>query len=125
MLEYLRNAAEKPVAKFLIAILAFSFVGWGVAEWIFGGAVRSRAVVSVGGETVSVDEFNAEKTRQLANMTKDQQKQVYTNAVAANQFYGQVLGNLTTNKMVESHARDLGFVVTDSRVAREIREFTA
>ena len=123
MLEYLRNAAEKPVAKILIGILAFSFVGWGVAEWIFGGAVRSNTLVSVGGESISVDEFNMEKTRQLASMTREQQKQVYTDAAAANQFYGTVMGTLTTNKMVENRADDLGFVITDRRVAREIRDF--
>ena len=48
MLEYLRNASEKPVAKILISILAFSFVGWGVAEWIFGGAVGDNTLIHIG-----------------------------------------------------------------------------
>lgn len=123
MLEYLRNAADKPVAKILIGILAFSFVGWGVAEWIFSGNSRSQDLVTVGSNAVSVNEFNMEKTRQLAAMDKAQQKQIYTDAAAANQFYGAILGNLATNKKVENRADDLGFVVTDKRVAREIRDF--
>ncbi len=123
MLEYLRNAADKPVAKILIGILAFSFVGWGVAEWIFGGAIRGQNIASVGGESISIQEFNTEKTRQMAMLDKDMQKKIYTDANAANQFYGAVLGNLVTNKMVENRADDLGFVVSDRRVAREIRQF--
>ncbi len=123
MLEYLRNAADKPVAKILIGILAFSFVGWGVAEWIFGGAVRNNTLVHVGDETVTVEEFNMEKSRQMAFIPREQQKQIYADAAAANKFHGAILGELTTNKMVENRASDLGFIVTDRRIAREIREF--
>jgi hypothetical protein len=60
MLEYLRNASEKPVAKILISILAFSFVGWGVAEWIFGNTVGDNTLIHVGNTDVSAQQFNAE-----------------------------------------------------------------
>lgn len=123
MLEYLRNAAEKPVAKILIGILAFSFVGWGVAEWIFGNVVQSNSIMSVGGDAITVEEFNMEKSRQMAAMTRDQQKQIYANASAAQAFGNGVLATLMNNKLVLRRADDLGFVVTDRRIAREIREF--
>ena len=69
MLEYLRNAADKPVAKILIGILAFSFVGWGVAEWIFGGAASDITLVRVGNHEITINDFNMEKSREMANMT--------------------------------------------------------
>lgn len=123
MLEYLRNAADKPVAKILIGILAFSFVGWGVAEWIFGGVAGDNTLVRVGGEKVTVQQFNLEKARLLANMDKDQQRAVYTDAETARAFTNEILSTLTTQRMAENRAEDLGFVVTDGRIAREIREF--
>ena len=58
MLEYLRNAADKPVAKALMFVLIFSFVGWGAAEWIFGGASSDTSLVHVGSADVSLQQFN-------------------------------------------------------------------
>ena len=122
MLEYLRNASEKPVAKILIGILAFSFVGWGVAEWIFGGVVGDNSLVKVGGSEVSVQQFNNEKSRELAMMTREQQRAIYADANAQNEFSQKVLTKLTTQQMTENRANDLGFVVSDKRIARGIRE---
>ncbi len=123
MLEYLRNAAEKPLAKILIAILAFSFVGWGVAEWIFGNVAGNNALVTVGGADVTVQQFNMEKSRELANMSRDQQRAVYADVNATREFNAKVLSTLASQQMAENRADDLGFVVSDARVAREIREF--
>ena len=123
MLEYLRNAADKPVAKVLIAILAFSFVGWGVAEWIFGGSRGDSTLVHVGNADVTMQQFNVEKSRQMAQMTREQQRAVYTDAQTGAAFTARVLGDLSTQRMAENRANDLGFVVTDARIAREIREF--
>lgn len=123
MLEYLRNAADKPLAKFLIAVLAFSFVGWGVAEWIFGGGRGDTTLVRVGNADVTMQQFNVEKSRAMAQMTRDQQRAIYTDAQTGAAFTARVLGDLSTQRMVENRAKDLGFVVTDGRIAREIREF--
>ncbi|MBQ8293759.1 MAG: SurA N-terminal domain-containing protein [Alphaproteobacteria bacterium] len=123
MLEYLRNASEKPIAKILITILAFSFVGWGVAEWIFGNVTGDSALVYVGDTDVSAQRFNAEKSRELAQMTREQQRAVYTDAATQNAFLQRVMTKLTTQQMAENRADDLGFVVSDHRIAREIRDF--
>jgi len=123
MLEYLRNAADKPVAKILIGILAFSFVGWGVAEWIFGNVMGDSTLVRVGGEKISMQEFNLEKSREMAQMTREQQRSVYSDPSATAALNDKVLAKLTTQRMAENRADDLGFVITDARIAREIREF--
>lgn len=123
MLEYLRNAAEKPVAKILIGILAFSFVGWGVAEWIFGNVVGDTSLVRIGGEKITVQQFNAEKSRELASMTREQMRAIYTDPAAAEKFHTEIITRLSTQKMAENRANDLGFVVSDTRIAREIRDF--
>ena len=121
MLEYLRNAAEKPLAKFLIAILAFSFIGWGVAEWIFGGGMNDTALVSVGDAEISVNQFTNAKSQMLGGMSREQQRSIYTDAHATKSFNNYVMGDLTSQQMVRNRAHDLGFVVSDHRIAREIR----
>ncbi len=123
MLEYLRNAADKPVAKILIGILAFSFVGWGVAEWIFGGAASDTTLVRAGSSEVTIQQFSLEKSRELAAMTREQQRALYADPAQTDALNGRIMSNLTTQAMADSRAADLGFVVSDAQIAREIREF--
>lgn len=123
MLEYLRNAAEKPVAKFLITLLAFSFVGWGVAEWIFGNVAGDNTLIHVGDGEITYQQFSMERNREMAQMSREEQRSVYTDPIVADQLATRVLSNLTTQRMAENRADDLGFVVSDSRIAREIRAF--
>lgn len=123
MLEYLRNASEKPIAKVLIGILMFSFVGWGVAEWIFGGATGDNTLVTVGGAKISAQQFNNEKSRALSEMTREQQRETYTDPAAMQKFTDGVLEKLASQQMAENRAKDLGFVVSDKRIATEIRLF--
>ena len=123
MLEYLRNASEKPVAKVLITVLAFSFVGWGVAEWIFGNVASDNALVHVGDTEISAQQFNSEKSRELAQMTREQQREIYTDAVSQDAFAQSVLTKIATQQMAQNRADDLGFAVSDKRIAEEIRTF--
>ena len=123
MLEYLRNAADKPLAKFLMFILIFSFVGWGAAEWIFGGASRDTTLVRVGGEEISLQQFNNEKSAQLSAMSKDEQRASYTDPKKAAQLTNNVISKLTTNQLAMNRAKDLRFVVSDKRIAEEIKNY--
>lgn len=123
MLEYLRNMSGKPVAKILIGILMFSFVGWGVAEWIFSGAGREPTLVKIGSDDITVQQYNNERSREMSALSRDQQKEIYTNPGAANAFNTKVLSDMTNNIIVENHAKNLGFIVTDKRIAREISNF--
>lgn len=123
MLEYLRNASEKPIAKVLITILAFSFIGWGVAEWIFGNVMSDTTLVRVGPEKISVQQYNLERSREMATMTREQMRDVYVDPVASAKFQNDIISKLTTQKMVENRGAKMGFIVSDHRIAREIREY--
>lgn len=123
MLEYLRNASEKPVAKVLITILAFSFIGWGVAEWIFGNVMSDTTLLRVGPEKVSVQQYNLERSRELATMSRDELRNVYVDPIAAQKFQNDIISKLTTQTMVENRGAKMGFIVSDHRIAREIREY--
>lgn len=122
MLEYLRNAADKPVAKALMFVLIFSFVGWGAAEWIFGGASSDTSLVHVGSADVSLQQFNNEKSIQLAAMSKEEQRASYTDPKKAAALTNSVISKLTTNQLALNRAKDLGFYVSDKRIAEEIKK---
>ena len=123
MLEYLRNAADKPLAKFLMFVLIFSFVGWGAAEWIFGGSMRDTTLIQVGDADISVQQFNNERSRQLSMMSKEEQKSAYMDPVKSASLNNSVMTTLTMNQLALNRALDLGFVVSDKRIAKEIRMY--
>ncbi|MCL2331350.1 MAG: SurA N-terminal domain-containing protein [Proteobacteria bacterium] len=125
MLAQLRNSSEKPWAKVLMGILIFSFVGWGVANWIFGESSVDDSVARVGGTPIKMAAFEHEKGIQLNAMTRDQQKQIYTDRAALAQFYQQLLSRLSSQIMLEKRAEDLGFAVTTGTVADAIHQTPA
>lgn len=121
-LETLRNAADKPVAKVLIGVLIFSFVGWGVASWIFGESAVEDTILKVGGEPLKIVAFENERNLQLSSMDRAQQKQIYTDRITAQVFYEQILSKLTTEVMLEKRAHDLGLAVATSAIADSIHK---
>ena len=121
MLEYLRNAADKPLAKLLMFILIFSFVGWGAAEWIFGNVVNDTTLINVGNADISVQQFNNERSRELSAMTKDEQRTAYTDPVKSAELTKNVMTALTRGQLLTNRVNDLGLVVSEKRIADEIR----
>ena len=121
MLEYLRNAADKPLAKVLMFILIFSFVGCGAAEWIFGGASRDTTLIRVGDTSISVQQFNNERSRELSQMEKDEQRATYTDPAKSAALDKNVMKTLTVNYLILNRARDMDFAVSDKRIAEEIK----
>lgn len=121
MLEYLRNAADKPVAKVLMGILIFSFVGWGVAEWVFGLTSSDTTLMRVGGDKVSVQVYSNFKSNELSSMSRDEQRKIYTDPAAMTDFQNGVIHKIANIKRLEKHARNLGYVVSDHRIANDIR----
>ena len=121
MLEYLRNAADKPVAKVLMGILIFSFVGWGVAEWVFGLTSSDTTIMRVGGDKISINQYTNMKSNELAALSRDAQRKIYTDPTAMSAFQDGVIKKIASIKRVQLHADDLGYVVSDHRIADDIR----
>ena len=121
MLEYLRNAADKPVAKVLMGILIFSFVGWGVAEWVFGLTSSDTTLMRIDGEKISVNQYNSMRSSELSALSREEQRTIYTDPTAMAEFQGRVVARISNIKRLEHHARDLGYAVSDRFVANKIR----
>ena len=121
MLEYLRNAADKPVAKILMGVLIFSFVGWGVAEWVFGLTSSDTTLMRVGGDKISIQQYNSLKSNELSKLDKAEQRKIYTDPAAMAKFQNRVIGELASMFRINHLARDLGYVVSEHRIAEDIR----
>ena len=122
MLEYLRNAAEKPVAKVLMGILIFSFVGWGVAEWVFGISSSDTVLMRVGDAKVSVQQYSNMKSNELARLSRDEQRKIYTDPAAMATFQTKIMNTLSSQQMLANHANHLGYVISDHEIAQIIRD---
>ncbi|MDR3208857.1 MAG: SurA N-terminal domain-containing protein [Rickettsiales bacterium] len=120
-LQGLRNTSEQLWAKLLMGILIFSFVGWGAANWILGETTMNSSMVKIGSETVSLSDFEAERNRQIAQMGKEMQKQIYSDRQTRTYFNQQVLTNMATRILLEQHAANIGLVVSPTAVANIIK----
>ena len=121
MLEYLRNAADKPVAKVLMGILIFSFVGWGVAEWIFGLTSSDTTLLRVGGEKISIQQYNNMRSNELSAMSREDQRELYSNPIKMSDFQNGVIDHIASLRRIDKRAQDLGYVVSEHRIANDIR----
>jgi len=121
MLKYLRDASEKPVAKILMGLLIFSFVGWGVADYIFGDKQTDDSIITVGGTPVTIARFNNERDRALQRMDRADQKHLYSDKESLLAFNQTVLAGLRDQTMLDNRADYLNFVVTPAAVASVIR----
>ena len=121
MLKNFRDASNKPVAKVLMGILVFSFVGWGASSWIFGESGIDDVIVKIGRESVTMKAFEQERGRQMAALSREQQKQIYTDRATGVYFSQQILSKLASQLMLEQRAKYMGLAVTNAAVANAIR----
>ncbi len=122
MIGYLRDMSEKPFAKVLIALLLFSFVGWGVAEWILGASNRSD-LIKVGSLGISMDKFQTDRNRQISLLSSANQKLLYTDKKYSSVFHSELIKNTINDLLLENRVRDLKLVVSDKKVADQIKLF--
>jgi len=120
-LQGLRNASEHPIAKLLMGILIFSFVGWGAASWLLDRGASTESLIKIGSQTVSMAEFEQERARQLAKIAQEMQNKLYTDRQTRAYFNQQILANMTARILLEQHAKNLGLAVSPSAIANIIK----
>lgn len=121
MLDKFRKAGQTFWAKILMGLLIFSFVGWGVAGWIFGDVATDDSIISVGGDKVRIVDFEAEKNRQLAQMERAMKKSIYTDRQIGFYFSQQILSNLASRMLLEKRAQDIDLSVSSAAIAAMIK----
>lgn len=122
MLEYLRNAADKPVAKILMGILIFSFVGWGVADWVFGLGSSDKTLMRVGGDKISVAQYDNVKRSEIRNLSREEQRDITIKPAAMVAFKDKTIQKIANQHRKIKQAQDLEYTVSDKRIIADIHD---
>lgn len=121
MLNQMRNAASSFIAKIFAALLMLSFGIWGISDFIHSHVQSDKVVATVGSQKIDSRTFDLAFSRQmqrLAPMFKGQ----LTRQMAAQIGLGQqALRDLVQEALFDQAGNDLGILIGDKVVAREIR----
>ncbi|MDR0967957.1 MAG: SurA N-terminal domain-containing protein [Rickettsiales bacterium] len=121
MLEFLRKMNDKMITKILMGLLIFSFVGWGVAGWIFGDSGVDDSILRVGNSPLKIASFEAEQSRIMSALPRDQQRQIFADSGLRHNFMMETLTRMTTQMMLMERADDLGLMVSNTQIANVIK----
>lgn len=112
MLDSMRSIAKSVFAKILLVLLVVSFGVWGVGDILRGSG--AGYVAKVGGETISVGEFQQQQSRIARQM------QAAGINLDASKIQLAVLRQLIQQKLVTHAVSDAGLFVDDALVARTL-----
>ncbi|MGQ0486680.1 MAG: SurA N-terminal domain-containing protein [Hyphomicrobiales bacterium] len=117
MLDVFRNAAKGWTAKILIGLLAASFGVWGIAD-VFTG-YRAGALVTVGSEEVSAEEFTRAFNQALQNLASQSGQTFSAEEARRLGIDRSVLGNLIQSAALDAQGGSLELAVSDAGIAQE------
>ncbi|KQZ99783.1 peptidylprolyl isomerase [Mesorhizobium sp. Root157] len=122
MLSSLRNAANTWVSKALLLVLVLSFAVWGISGQISGVIGGHESVVTVGGTTVSVNDYRLAYDRQLNLLSQQFGQRLTQEQVNAFGLGNQVLAQLVSGALLDEQARKMGLGISKDRLAALTRE---
>ncbi|HEY4192056.1 MAG TPA: SurA N-terminal domain-containing protein, partial [Mesorhizobium sp.] len=122
MLGTLRDAAGSWLAKGLLSILVLSFAVWGISGRLAGGLVGHESVITVGGTSVSVNDYRLAYDRQISAMSQQLGQRLTHEQATAFGIDNQVLAQLVSGALLDEQARKLGLGLSQDRLAELTRE---
>ncbi|PHS24876.1 MAG: hypothetical protein COA84_08555 [Robiginitomaculum sp.] len=123
MLEQMRAMAKSPIAMVLIALLILSFAVWGISDVFRGG--QGDAVVIVGPNKVTVQEYSLAWNRELNRVIAQSQGKVTTQQAREYGLAEQLLQRMTNDAALSAKADELGVGMSNRLIAKEIRVLEA
>ena len=114
MLSSLRKFSETIVAKIFIAIIALSFVFWGIND--FFRSNNSNSVAEIDGEEISFNQFINEFNKIIRSNNIQSEKIAITNNI-----HILAVSNIVSEKLLKIHAKKLGVAIDDTIIAIEIK----
>ena len=114
MLSSLRKFSETIVAKIFIAIIALSFVFWGIND--FFRSNNSNSVAEIDGEEISFNQFINEFNKIIRSNNIQSEKIAITNNI-----HLLAVSNIVSEKLLKIHAKKLGVTIDDTIIAIEIK----
>lgn len=114
MLSSLRKFSETLTAKIFIALIALSFVFWGIND--FYKSSYNNAIAEINGDEISFNEFTKEYSKIIRNNNIQSQKL----AIEKN-IHIIAISNIISEKLLKIHTKNLGILVDDTVIAIEIK----
>ena len=120
MLDSLRNASRTLAAKILLLLLVLSFGVWGVSASLV--STNSHAVMTVGDQTVTPNEFRFAYQRQLADVGRQFGTRLTTEQAKAFGIDRQVFSQLSAGAALDELASKMNLGLSEDRLATLIAE---
>jgi peptidyl-prolyl cis-trans isomerase D len=114
MLSSLRKFSETLTAKIFIALIALSFVFWGIND--FYKSSYNNAIAEINNDEISFNEFTKEYSKIIRNNNIQSQKL----AIEKN-IHIIAISNIISEKLLKIHAKNLGILIDDTVIAIEIK----
>ena len=114
MLSSLRKFSETVMAKIFIALIALSFVLWGIND--FYRSDYNGIIAEIDGDEISFSEFANEFNKIIRNNNIQSQKI----AIEKN-IHILAISNIISEKLLKLHAKNLGIMIDDTVIAIEIK----
>jgi len=114
MLSSLRKFSETIVAKIFIALIALSFVFWGIND--FFRSNYSNSIAEINGEEISFNNFLLEFDKQMRvnNITTKK------SAIDKN-IHIIAISNIVSEKLLKIHTKKSGVIINDDTIIIEIK----
>ncbi|MSP06642.1 MAG: hypothetical protein EXR13_03615 [Candidatus Fonsibacter sp.] len=113
MLSSFRKFSETIAAKVFIALIALSFVFWGIND--FFRSSYSNSVAEIDGEEIFFSQFISEFNKIIRNNNIQSEK-----IAIKNNIHILAISNIMSEKLLKIHAKKLGVIVDDTIIAIEI-----
>ena len=114
MLTSLRKFSETILAKIFIALIALSFVFWGIND--FFKSSYSNTIAEIDGEEISFNQFINEFNKIVRN------NNIETGKIAISKnVHILAISNIVSEKLLKIHSKKLGVFIDDITIAIEIK----
>lgn len=119
MLSEIRDRATGWIAYIIVGIIAIPFAFWGVNEYFAGG--EEVVVATVGDAEIQQAEYRQALESRRSQMRRVLGESFQPELVNSLEFKRGVVEDLISRTLLEQHAADQGYRVSDEQLARSIR----
>ncbi|HEY2444355.1 MAG TPA: SurA N-terminal domain-containing protein [Rhizomicrobium sp.] len=123
MLQQMRRLSKSWISSIFLGVLALSFGVWGIADIFHTSADTS--IASVGGEKISIDEFQRDYRNFLRNAGARLGHEVSSEEAHAKGLDKEALQNTINRTAVDHATAQYGLTASDAQVASNIRAIPA
>jgi peptidyl-prolyl cis-trans isomerase D len=124
MLDSFRSLAGSLPAKILLLFLVLSFGVWGVGDMVRSQG-RNSAIATVGGTSISANEFARALHRESENMRNMLGSRYSPDLIKSLNLPQQVLQKLISRILIAKESESLGLVPSDAEIVKHIRSNSA